>query len=214
MNVSANVMGPHFSRTHQELVEKVTRVEIDNLDASGMFFFSCNPDPATKIDLQGTYLCTLSLVSQWDWLQKRLDHYAPFLHTMCSFMIIVPERTQEGNIHFHAIVTLTNDYEECDVRRLFWEVCDAQVSNAKVRKHCVNIKPVNDSGVVDYLFHKDAHDYEIIFNRKVNGKLPFECMILHNNLSPPPPEDPAEDSSHQLILKKRVPAPKPSKKKI
>jgi len=215
MTTSQSIMGPHFSRTHQGIMEKAMRVEIDNLDASGMYFFSCNPDPATKIDLQGTYLCSLSLVSQWHWLSQRLDHHAQFLYPQCSFMGIVPERTAEGNIHFHAIVTLANDFEEFDIRRLFWEVLDANIANTKVRKHSVNIKPITDTGVVDYLFHKDAHDYEVIFDRKVQGIYPFECMILHNNnlTTSSPLEDPTEDSSPRLIRRKREPTSQPPKKK-
>jgi len=198
-------MGPYFSRTQWEILEKVTRSEIENRDCSGMFFFSCNPDPATKVDLQETLLCTLSLSSQWLWLSKRLDFYASLLHTRCSFMMIVPERTKEGNIHFHSIVTLANDYEEFDIRRLFWQVCDASVSNAKVRAYCVDIKAITNTGIVDYLFHKDAHDYEVIFNRKVQGKEPFQCMILHNNdnVASPSSDESGEDSPPPIITRKQ-----------
>lgn len=203
--VEPRIMGPYFSRTHAAILEKVTRVEIENCDGSGMFFFSCNPDPSTKVDLQETLLCTLSLSSQWLWLSKRLDFYAPLLHTRCSFMMIVPERTKDGNIHFHAIVTLANDFESFDIRRLFWQVCDANVSSSKVRKHCVDIKPITDTGVVDYLFHKDAHDYEVIFNRNIQGKQTFMCMILHNNnnVASPSSDESEEDSTPPIITRKQ-----------
>jgi len=205
--VKPRIMGPYFSRTHSAILEKVTRVEIENLDGSGMYFFSCNPDPATKIDLQGTLLCSLSLSSQWSWLLKRLDFFASLLYTRCSFMIIVPERTAEGNIHFHSIVTLKNDFESFDIRRTFWQVLDANIASSKVRKHCVNIKPITDTGVVDYLFHKDAHDYEVIFDRTVNGIKPFQCMILHdinnNDVGSPSSEESEEDSPPQQPTRRK-----------
>lgn len=200
-------IGPHFSRTYAEILEKVTRVEIENCDGSGMFFFSCNPDPATKTDLQETLLCSLSLSSQWLWLSKRLDFYASLLSTRCSFMIIVPERTAEGNIHFHSIAKLKNDFEEFDIRRTFWQILDASIGNAKVRKYCVDIKPITSTGVVDYLFHKDAHDYEVIFNRTVNGVQPFQCMILHdinnNDTGSPSSEESEEDSPPQQPTRRK-----------
>lgn len=171
-----------FSPSYAEISEKVIRAEIDSRDCSGMFFFSCNPDPATKIDLQETILCSQSLTSQWRWLRDRLQFFSSLLLSRCAFMAVIPERTAEGNIHFHAVVAPHNDFDECDVRRTLWQVMEVDLTKAKHRKHSVNIKPINDSGVVDYLFHKDAHDYEVIFNRKINGKLEFLPMILSNHL--------------------------------
>lgn len=184
----------YFSPSYAEISEKVIRAEIDNRDCSGMFFFSCNPDPATKIDLQDTLLCSISLVSQWRWLSERLQFYSSILLTRCSFMVVVPERTAEGNIHFHAVVAPHNDFDECDVRRTLWSIMEVDLSKAKHRKHSVNIKPINDSGVVDYLFHKDAHDYEVIFNRKVNGHYEYLPLILGNIDGSPSSEESEEDS--------------------
>jgi len=100
---------------------------------------------------------------------------------------------------------LSNDYESFDIRRLFWQVLDCNVSNAKVRKHSVDIKPITDTGVVDYLFHKDAHDYEVIFNRTVQGKQPFECMMLHSNndTGSPSSEESEEDSPLPVFTRRK-----------
>lgn len=194
-----------FSPSYAEISEKVIRAQIDLQDGSGMFFFSCNPDPATKIDLQDTILCSQSLCSQWRWLRDRLQFYSSLLLTRCSFMVVVPERTAEGNIHFHAIVEPHNDFDECDVRRTLWQVLDVDLTKAKHRKHSINIKPINDSGVVDYLFHKDAHDYEVIFNRTINGKLEYLPLILGNHTEgSPSSEESGEDSPPPIrVYRKR-----------
>lgn len=175
-----------FSQGHAAIFEKVTRAEIDLPDGSPMFFYSCNPDPGTKINEQNVLLAERSLCSQWAWLRGRLEFFASLLSTRASFMMIVPEQTKDGNIHFHAIVRPHNGFDEHDIKRTFWNIMECDVSKPKVRKHAVNIKPINDSGVVDYLFHKDAHDYETIFNRKINNKLEFlplllTTMITNNN---------------------------------
>lgn len=104
-------------------------------------------------------------------------------------MVVVPERTAEGNIHFHAVVTLHNDFDECDVRRTLWQVLDVDLTKAKHRKYSINYKLINDTGVVDYLFHKEQHNYEVIFNRKINGKLEFLPMILSNHYNNQSKED-------------------------
>lgn len=174
--------GGLFSPTDAEISEKVIRVEIDNYDASGLFFFSCNPDPGMKIDEYGNILAGKTLLNQWIFIRKQLELYVDVLHTRCGFLVIVPERTAEGNIHFHAVVRPHNDYDEFDIRQTFWNVIDADIRKAKVRKHAVNIKRINDSGVVDYLFHKDAHDYEVIFNRIIKGVKEFNPLILSDKM--------------------------------
>lgn len=175
-------IAPYFSRGYAEIFEKVTRIEIDDASGSPMFFYSVNPDPGVKVNEQGSILAERSLYSQWKWLQGQLDFYASILAVRASFMLIVPEQTKDGIIHFHAIVKPHNDFDEHDIKRTFWQIIEADVSRPKVRKHAVNIKPINDTGVVDYLFHKDAHDYEVIFNRKINGKEEFLPLLLTTNL--------------------------------
>lgn len=175
---TATGSGGFFSPTDAEISEKVIRVEIDNYDASGLFFFSCNPDPGMKIDEYGNILAGKTLLNQWTYIRKQLDLYVNVLHVRCGFLVIVPERTAEGNIHFHAVCRPHNDYDEFDIRQTFWNVIDADIRKAKVRKHAVNIKRITDSGVVDYLFHKDAHDYEVIFNRIIKGVKEFNPLIL------------------------------------
>lgn len=184
-----------FSPSYAEILEKVIRAEITTRDSSGMFFFSINPDPATKLDMQGTLLCSRSLVSQWFWVKERLQFYSGILLTRCDFMAVIPERTAEGNIHFHAVIVPKNDFDEHDVRRTLWAAIEANISSAKVRKHCINIKPINDSGVVDYLFHKDAHDYETIFNKKINNKLEFLPLLLSNHTEGSPSSEESEEDS-------------------
>lgn len=171
-------IAPYFSRGYAANFEKVTRAEIDDMSGSPMFFYSCNPDPGTKVTEQGQLLAERSLYSQWKWLSGRLDFFASILSIRASFMMIMPEQTADGNIHFHAIVKPHNDFSEHDIKRTFWQVMECNVSNAKVRKHAVNVKPINDSGVVDYLFHKDAHDYETIFHKKINNIPAFEPLLL------------------------------------
>lgn len=193
-------MAAIFSPGHPAILEKVTRLEIDDLSGSPMFFYSCNPDPGTKISEQGAVLAERSLYSQWKWLKEKLIFYASILSIRASFMLIVPEQTKDGNIHFHAIVRPHNGFDEHDVKRIFWHIMECNVSNAKVRKHAVNIKPINDSGVIDYLFHKDAHDYETIFNRKINNDEPFQPLLLYqpnnNNLgASPSSEESGEEST-------------------
>jgi len=206
--VSSRVIAPFFSRGYAEILEKVTRVEIDDVSGAPMFFYSCNPDPGTKINEQGALLVERSLYSQWKWLSGRLDFYASILSVRASFMLIVPEQTKDGNIHFHAIVRPHNDFDEHDIKRTFWQIIEADVSKVKVRKHAVNIKPINDSGVVDYLFHKDAHDYEVIFNKKINNKLEFQPMLLtplSNNHCSSSSEESGEESTPPIrVFKKRL----------
>lgn len=199
---------PFFSRGYVEILEKVIRTEIeDNIKDTPMFFYSCNPDPATKINEQGVLLAERSLYSQWLWLSQKLDFYASILATRATFMAIVPEQTKDGNIHFHAIVRTHNGFDEHDIKRTFWNIMECNVGNAKVRKHSVNIKPINDSGVVDYLFHKDAHDYEVIFNRKINNKLEFLPLLLTtiiNNNKDYSDSDSSEESEEESTPPPRV----------
>lgn len=171
-------MAVSFSQGHAKIFEKVTRLEIDAPNRSPMFFYSCNPDPATKINEQGSLLAERSLYSQWKWLREKLEFYASLLATRAAFMLIMPEVTKDGNIHFHAVVRPHNDFDEHDIKRTFWNIMESDVSKVKVRKHAVNIKLINDTGVVDYLFNKDAHDYEVIFNRKVNDEHPYQPLLL------------------------------------
>jgi len=206
--VSSQVIAPFFSRGYAEILEKVTRVEIDDMSGSPMFFYSCNPDPGTKVNEQGSLLAERSLCSQWKWLSGRLDFYASILSVRASFMLIVPEQTKDGNIHFHAIVRPHNDFDEHDIKRTFWQIIEADVSKAKVRKHAVNIKPINDSGVVDYLFHKDAHDYEVIFHKKINNKLEYLPMLLttniNNHCSSSEEESEEESTPPTRVFRKRI----------
>jgi len=174
-------MAAIFSPGHPAILEKVTRLEIEDLSGCPMFFYSCNPDPGTKVNEHGAVLAERSLFSQWKWLKDKLNFYASLLSTRASFMLIVPEQTKDGNIHFHAVVRPHNGFDEHDVKRTFWHIMECNVTNAKVRKHAVNIKPINNSGVVDYLFHKDAHDYETIFNRSIGNDKPFQPLLLHNH---------------------------------
>lgn len=206
-SVKPRVIAPFFSRGYAEILEKVTRVEIDDISGSPMFFYSVNPDPGTKVNEQGSLLAERSLFSQWKWLSGRLDFFASILAVRASFMLIVPEQTKDGNIHFHAIVRPHNDFDEHDIKRTFWQIIEADVSKAKVRKHAVNIKPINDSGVVDYLFHKDAHDYEVIFNKKINNKLEYQPMLLTSNInnhcSSSSEESEEESTPPQRVFRKR-----------
>lgn len=176
-------MAVYFSPGHAKIFEKVTRVEIDTPNGSPMFFYSCNPDPATKVNEHGALLAERSLYSQWHWLKEKLNFYASILSTRAAFMMIMPEVTKDGNIHFHAIVRPHNDFDEHDIKRTFWNVMECDITKAKVRKHSVNIKPINDTGVVDYLFNKDAHDYEVIFNRKVNNETPYLPLMLTTTIN-------------------------------
>ena len=186
-----------FSPGHASFLEKVTRVEIDNRNEHSMFFYSCNPDPATKINESGALLAERSLYSQWHWLKEKLTFYASLLSTRAAFMLIMPEVTRDGNIHFHAIVKPHNDFDEHDIKRTFWQVMECDITKAKVRKHAVNIKAITDSAVVDYLFNKDAHDYETIFKRKVNNEEPYKPLLLtviHNNNPAYSDSDSSEES--------------------
>lgn len=175
-------IGGFFSPTDAEISEKVIRAEIDNYDASGMFFYSCNPDPGLLISEHGEILAGKTLLNQWTWLKRQIELYVDILAIRCGFLVIVPERTAEGNIHFHAIVRPHNDYDEFDIRQTFWNIIHADIKKAKVRKHAVNIKPITDSGVVDYLFHKDAHDYEVIFNRVIKGVKEFNPLVMSERM--------------------------------
>lgn len=175
-------MAAYFSPGHPAQFEKVTRAELNLIDSDHhYFFYSCNPDPATKVDVQGSLLASLTLYSQWKWLKERIEMFVSILDARAHFILIVPEQTKEGNIHFHAIVGPHHGFDENDIRRTFWTIMACNIASAKVRKHAVNIKPINDSGVVDYLFHKDAHDYEVIFNRQHKGEKAFSPLLLHSN---------------------------------
>ena len=164
-------------------------------DLSGLFHIVVNPpdsltvpDPATD---DPTALCTLDLKDQWEYIQS-LYVTNPFnlvdLYKWFDEVVIVPERTAAGNIHMHYLARLSEARLESDIPKLFWRMFNINCinpSNASalkrfkdIVKYMVNVEPVRDIGIIQYLFHKDKKDYESIMHIKVCGQFRFKPLYL------------------------------------
>lgn len=146
------------------------------------------PDPDTQ---EPSALCTLNLKDQWDYI-KNLYTSNPFnlvdLYKWFDEVVIVPERTAAGNIHMHYLARLSKARLESDIPKLFWRMLNINCvnpSNASalkrfkdITKYMVNVEPVRDIGIIQYLFHKDKKDYESIMHLKVCNQFPFRPLYL------------------------------------
>lgn len=159
-----------------------------------LFFITVNPPPSfltSEYDIEGNQipLCLLNLVAQWKFCQELLCSVTPALWKWFEDLIIVPEKTLQGVIHFHCIGRVkTDDNMLCDLPRLFWRMFDITIKNPNnsqelrrfndITKHMVDYKPIEDDGIIDYLFDKDKKSYETIMNTKLKGAYPFRVLYL------------------------------------
>lgn len=193
-----------------QILEKYARALIR--DISGLFHIVVNPpealtvpDPCTQ---EPSALCTLDLKDQWAHM-KHLYQNDPFnlvdLYKWFDEVVIVPERTAMGNIHLHYLARLSSCRLESDIPKLFWRMLNINCvnpSNASalkrfkdITKYMVNVEPVRDAGIIDYLFHKDKKDYESIMHLKVCNKYLFKPLYLFVTEKHNIPSDAESDSS-------------------
>ena len=166
-------------------------------DLHNLFHIVVNPpDSMTVNDLvtgEETALCTMDLKDQWQYIQNQYVQH-PFnlieLYKWFDDCIIIPERTAAGNIHMHYLARLSESRLDTDIPKLFWRMFNINItspSNAgalkrfkETTKYMVNVEPVRDGGIIDYLFHKDKKDYESIMNIKTCGGYRFHPLYLHS----------------------------------
>lgn len=174
-------------------MEKYSSILIEELD--NLFHIVVNPPEALTVpDVdtnEPTALCTLDLKDQWEHV-KRLYKNNPFnlvdLYKWFDEVVIIPERTAIGNIHMHYLARLNKARLASDIPKLFWRMFNINCvnpSNASALKrfknitsYMVNVEPVKDAGIIQYLFHKDKKDYESIMHLKVCGEYRFKPLYM------------------------------------
>jgi len=173
-----------FSREHPASLKKVIRSLI--LDSDSLFHVVVNPPPFMDYD-DFSQLEEVSLVTQWEWLQAKLENPRALttLSSMFSDFIVMPEKTEKGNIHIHCICDLKSGKISTDIPKMFWALLGISLKNYKdkqrkaITEHCVNVKKVENDGIIDYLFEKDKKDYETIYKIKnAKGEYMFKPFML------------------------------------
>lgn len=175
-------------------VEKYSRLLIMDLDR--LFHIVVNPPPDLMIKDEYNNVLPLTMMTlrqQWEWVlstwQGDKDYNLRSLHAWFDDLVIVPERTEAGLIHFHCIARLNENKIHTDIARLFWNFFDIQESFKpstaggmkrfkEVTKAMVNVEPIRDEGIVKYLFHKDKKDYESLMHIKCYDTYPFKPIRL------------------------------------
>lgn len=166
------------------------------MDLDRLFFITVNPPPDTIVDLQDGFgpsaLTCLTLQQQWKWILDKFRDNQIFnlvsLYKWFTEVVIVPERTAAGLIHFHLIARLRDNKIDSDIPRFFWNLFDINLTKSgnaaalkrfiETTKAMVNYKVVTDSQIVEYLFNKDKKDYETIMNIKIYDDYPFQPLRL------------------------------------
>lgn len=183
-NAQAGGMLTCFSREHPASLKKVIRSLI--LDSDALYHVVVNPPPFMDYD-DFSQLEEVALVSQWEWMQARLENRIGLssLTSMFSDFIVMPERTEKGNIHIHCICDLKPGKLSTDIPKMFWGLLGISLKNYKdkqrkaITEHCVNVKKVENDGIIDYLFNKDRKDYETIYTMKnAKGEHMFKPFML------------------------------------
>lgn len=184
---------PVFSKKYMKLLIS---------DTDRLYFVTVNPSPVTVVDteytIEPTMLTLLPLQEQWDWVLSRwkLDFNLRSMYNWFEELIMMPERTAEGVIHFHLIVRLRPDRLSSDIPRWFWDQFDIKCEKPNsqtclnkfksITKYMVKVEPVEDEGIIDYFFNKDEHKYEQIYDRKIKDGYPFAPLRLqYYNVSLP-----------------------------
>lgn len=175
-------------------IKKYAMLQCRELDS--LFFITVNPPPETPVDLLDGFgagaLTCLTLHQQWKWILDKFRDSQSFnlvtLYKWFTELIIVPERTAAGLIHFHMIARLRDNKVDSDIPRLFWNLFDINITkhgNAaalkrfiEITKAMVKVVPITDAGIVEYLFNKDKKDYESIMNIKIHDQYPFQPLRL------------------------------------
>lgn len=173
-----------FSRENPASLKKVIRSLI--LDSDSLFHVVVNPPPFMPYD-DFSQLEEASLKSQWEWLQAKLENVRALstLSSMFEDFIVMPERTEKGNIHIHCLCNLNSGKLDTDIPKMFWALLGISLKEYKDRQrkaiveHMVNVKKVENDGIIDYLFEKDKKDYETIYKMKdAKGEYMFKPFML------------------------------------
>lgn len=174
-----------FSRDDPKLLKKVMRVLI--MDSVSLFHVVVNPPLFLPIDDFGFLFEESTLKEQWKWLQNCLEAPRAFsiIEGMFEDFILMPEKTEKGNLHVHIICSLKPGRIYSDIPKIMWTLLKIQLKDFKsnerkaITEYCVNVSAVKDEGIIDYLFHKDKKDYETIYNLKdANGEFMFKPFML------------------------------------
>lgn len=174
-------------------IEKYAMRLIDDLD--NLFHVTINPPDVHITDIlsdDGSYsaLCLLDLHQQWAFVLRQITISIASMYQWFEELVIVPEKTYAGIIHFHCIARLKPGRQPTDVQRMFWRMFDVTLKNPNsagemkrfkdITKYMVHIDPVTDAGIVKYLFHKDKKDYEHIMEMKdSNDRYAFKPLYMH-----------------------------------
>jgi len=164
-------------------------------ELDGLFFVTVNPPPEMLVDLGDGFgpsaLTCLTLQKQWEWITSKWQGNQAFnlrsLYNWFEDLVIVPERTAAGLIHFHCIARLREGKIDSDISRFFWSLFDVNCTSSapgaikrfnEITKAMVKVVPIKDDLIVEYLFDKDKKDYETIMDFKVGKSYPFQPLRL------------------------------------
>lgn len=175
------------------IVEKYSKSLIE--DSDDLFHITVNMPMSHVTDVMdddGIYnpLCLLDLHQQWSFVIRKFKVSIAAFYQWYSELVIVPEKTKEGIIHFHCIARLKPGRLPSDVSRMFWRMFDITLKNPSsstevkrfkdITKYMVHVDPITDDGIINYLFHKDKKDYETIMDLKdPSGTFAFKPLYLH-----------------------------------
>lgn len=165
-----------------ELMKKVIRSLI--MESHELFHITVNP-PAMLPTFDTITLSELFLEEQYDFILRKLQENTRLLCQFFTEFMFVPERTREGVIHIHCIAQLRNGRLDTDIKRAFWNIFEinrlkSERDKKNAMKVMVHYEPVENDGIIQYLFNKDKKDYESIYNLKnAKGDKYYQCMTMY-----------------------------------
>lgn len=162
----------YFSPSYPAQCKKVIRQILCVSD--NLFHIVINP-PASLLVHEDVIYEECTLVEQWEFVRNLLQDSSARFARLAEAMVIVPERTKKGLLHIHVVASLYDTVIDTDLKPIIYDIFNIRLSKLKLSErkaltsYMINISPIKDEGIIDYLFEKDKKDYETLLHFKDNN---------------------------------------------